>query len=98
MPQKKGSKPLWIDGVIHATFREKLKEEGWTWGMTKKVERLMADYVMGTKEPLDQRGGVHLAGVPLPPTVGVYQEPEKPIRRKGQVGENPSKGRHTASE
>lgn len=47
MPQKKGSKPIWVDGAIHAAFRERLRLEGWTWGMTKKVESLLAAYTDG---------------------------------------------------
>lgn len=44
MPKKQGAKPIWIDGKIHAAFKKKLKDEGWTWGITKKVESLLKDY------------------------------------------------------
>lgn len=69
MPQKKGSKPIWVEGTIHAAFREKLMAEGWTWGITKKVESLMADYAKKAKEPLN-RGAVADVSVEVLPGPG----------------------------
>lgn len=47
MPNKKNAKPIWIGGPIYASFKAKLDQEGWKWGITKKVESLMEGYLTG---------------------------------------------------
>lgn len=78
MPQKKGSKPIWIEGTIHAAFKEKLKAEGWNWGMTKKVESLMAAYVAGSKGSLNRGlvGEIEVEVLPKPGESG-FLKPEE---------------------
>lgn len=95
MPKKAGAKPVWVYGDIHAAFKAKLEAEGWRYGIAKKVESLMVDYVTGAKVPLDGSSPVHLSGVALPASVGEFQERRTRTQREKQAGEHPSKGRRT---
>lgn len=47
MARKKSSKQLWVDGEVHSSFKKKIEEEGWTWGITKKLEQIIKAYVKG---------------------------------------------------
>lgn len=64
MSRKEGSKQLWIDGKLHAQFKKKILDEGWTWGITKKLESIVRDYVEGSKGQLPA-GGRRLGGVSI---------------------------------
>lgn len=76
-------------GRLEALAKKELRS------VSSQIKIMLSDSM--AKEPSVRRRGVHLSGVPLPPSVGVYQEPEKQTPRKGQAGEHPSKGRRTAS-
>jgi hypothetical protein len=48
MAVKQGGKTVQINGEILENFRRALQAEGWTWGLTKKVESLLKEYALQT--------------------------------------------------
>lgn len=46
MAIKNGAKSIQVDGDIVVNFRRAIELEGWSWGLTKKVESLLKDYAI----------------------------------------------------
>lgn len=46
MSVKHGGKTVQINGEILENFRRALQAEGWTWGLTKKIESMLKDHAM----------------------------------------------------
>lgn len=80
-------------GRLEALAKKELRS------VSSQIRIMLSDWLAErTKEPSAPRRGVHLSGVPLPPSVGVYQEPEKPRTQKERADERPSRGRRTERE
>lgn len=75
MPNKKNAKPVWVNGDIYASFKARLALEDWTWGITKKVESLMKDYLQVANRAAGQqaeRGGDLSAWDAVPPASSTF--------------------------
>jgi len=51
MPHKRGARNLWIDGKVYGLLQDKLKEEEWPWGLTKKIEMILLAYILDQSVP-----------------------------------------------
>ena len=53
MPSKNNSNPTWIENEIREGIRKRMKEDAWTWGMTKYIDLILRDFLRSDKKIKD---------------------------------------------